>query len=602
MTSDAPHPLSSQAFPMKTFNPAITLASFIERGCDLQVWADPIIDILAQVTGVTLAAVVAPYAGLSTTVPRAASIGPSAVLELLFSFVFASVYLASPANITKGLAYFSCLTSFHSTFNPAFPIGVYLKNLITDLAATVNERGSGESGSGEPIVLDPTDILGPTLGPNFGGILAPTAILAPVLGGVLAALAFEKYIELNEAFGSFFLSLTVSFNAPCAAGLSSLAVGGMVASLLTIYSRECYFNPVLSLYFSNPCNGGELKISQLTLQVVGSVVGACVATLAGVADGAASPRGLPGNINSAFAEIFLAAFLSHLWRKDEEGNGLKYCALLGVFGSAAGSIANPAITYGAWIGNGIFGNDIIGSGFDFTDVDGLIALAGHIVCPLAGAIIASPAVGLFARIPDIFMLDKVKLSNEEFFASFLLVLGASVLDSSSGVSVFTYGLFVNTVFDMYPSADGFAFLSAYEAFDRKAKGNVFTKKLVAQILGALVAVYTASFLVSGSTGGTGDAGLSDTLRNGLLLGLFLVWGMKSCTSFLGIPFVYFVGVTLFASVNPNSAVVLSSAIKAAIDTGDASGFNTVWLAAFLAPIAGGALARQLEPVMRFNQV
>jgi hypothetical protein len=501
--------------------------------------ADPIIALAVQSVGVVLAVIVGSFVGISASLPAASSIGPSALLELLFTIVF--VNGSSGSSLSNGFTYFGCLSTFASSFNPAFSLGAYLAGLA-----------------------------------GFGsGSLAVTSIAVPLVGGLAAGFLAGKFSEFNGILGSVFLFLVVG------SGVNALALGAMVAAINGSWGET---NPAFNFK----------DVKAVGFQVVGATLGALLANWAGVADGAAVSAGLPGDISGAVAELLLAAFLL----KAGYGEfGLNYFALLSVFGATAGSIANPAVALGGFIGGGI-----LGGGFDF---GGIIGLVGHIAIPVVAALVGGP---LFDIVPGKLMLDKAQLDASEFFGSFLLVTAAAgVAGAGADSTTFAYGIALAFVYAQYP-ADGIPAISAYNAFGKGADVVGFLKKLVAQTLGALVAAFASNFLVGGDVAGrmlsegaaaaaapapSDSSGLNDTLRNGILLGVFLAWGWVNSKGFFGKVLTYFTAVTLFAGVQFNGAAALGVAVKGAIG-GDVGAFTDVaWLAAFFSPIVGGILAGRL---------
>jgi hypothetical protein len=287
-----------------------------------------------------------------------------------------------------------------------------------------------------------------------------------------------------------------------------------------------------------------------------------------------------------------------------------------VFGKTAGSIANPAVALGGFIGGGI-----LGGGFDF---GGIIGRVGHIAIPVVAALVGGP---LFDIVPGKLMLDKAQLDASEFFGSFLLVTAAAgVAGAGADSTTFAYGIALAFVYAQYP-ADGIPAISAYNAFGKGADVVGFLKKLVAQTLGALVAAAFAAWLFAAAGGHEAAAAvhapapepvaapaaaaaaapaaaaarralqaiLSDPLRNGILAGMFWAWSYNFKASGINQALTYFTAVTIFAGVNINGAASLGAALYGAA-TGGGFGFATdtdFWFA-FLAPVVGAVLAGRLE--------
>jgi glycerol uptake facilitator-like aquaporin len=558
----------SQIFP-GTYNPAATLYGFAKAGFPMATVADPIIDIVVQSVGAALAAIVTTFLGTAAGVPAAVDIGPACVLELLFTIVFVNV--ATDADtLNRGVGYFAATTAFASSFNTAFGLGLYLAGLA-----------------------------------GFGsGSLAMTSLVNPLVGGLLGGFLAGKFSEFNQLVGTLFLFLF--------AGSTSniLALGAALATLTTAYGGN--LNPAL--------NFADVKTSGF--QVGGAVVGSLLANWAGLSGGSVSAGGLSDGGKSIAAEILLGAFLAQTYasKGDNVTTGLSYYALLAALGATAGSLANPALVLGNWVGGGI-----LGGGFDF-GVDALIGLVGHVAAPALGAFLSDHIFNLHSKL----MLDKAQLDSSEFFGSFLLVaLAAGVAGAGDDApTALAYGLVIATVYKWLGSAnDFFPAVSAYRAFGSNADVVGFLKKLVAQTLGALVAAAFAAWLFAAAGGHEAAAAvhapapepvaapaaaaaaapaaaaarralqaiLSDPLRNGILAGMFWAWSYNFKASGINQALTYFTAVTIFAGVNINGAASLGAALYGAA-TGGGFGFATdtdFWFA-FLAPVVGAVLAGRLE--------
>jgi len=545
-----------------TYNPAVTLALWAKGGFDLSVVADPLIDITAQVAGTALAVLAASALGAPAAVPDAADLGPAAVIECLFALVFVLTYLSATTTLTRGLAYFAVTAAFASSFNTALVLGGYLMGLAG-------------------------------IGGGDGGALGLTSLIAPLVAGLAAGVLHKfgqdptiAYRKFNELFGTLLLFLFVGATAS-----NRLALGGALVTLHTICAGGL-FNPALTL-----AQSGVDPVS-FVLQISGAVVGGLAATYAGMADGAAtSAGGLSDGGASLVAELLLAAILVKTYDRngiDHVSTGLSYFGLLAALGGAAGSIANPAVVLGNWVGGGL-----LGGGFDFS-VDALLGLVGHVAAPMLGAALSN---ALFA-LPHKLMLDKIGLSADEFFCSFLAVLASSgVACSGTDSTALAYGLVLMTIYNVAStSVDIFPVVSAYRELVVSAplsSAAKFGRKAAAQVLGAVVAALAAKWLFSGAADSAEDAPLARRLGldlppgllNGILLGLVFCWGLDACKNTLHLGLTFFVAASVFAGVDINGANSVAKALVGMI-MGDGVDFATdlTWWVALLAPIVGGILA------------
>jgi len=538
----------SNIFP-GTYNPAITLAVWAKSGFEMSVVGDPILDILAQVVGCTIAAIVGSSIGSAADLPAAADVGPPALFEVIFAIVLALVYLGGAPSLTKGLSYFAVTTAFASSFNPAFGLGLYVAGLA-----------------------------------GFGGVsLAFTLLVDPLVAGVIAGLAHGRLGQLNELVGTLLLTLFVG-------STGSFALGCAFVALHTIYTGGA-FNPALTL-----AKPGAIDVNTLLLQIGGAVIGGLAATYGGMAANPTSSGGLSDGGRSMAAEVLLAALLAKTY--DANGNdytstGLSYFGLLATLGLAAGSIANPALVLGNWVGNGL-----LGSGFDF-GADALLGLVGHVAMPLLGAKWYREILSL----PEKLMLSKIGLEEAEVFCSFLAVLGAAAIESE-GEGALAYALVLMTIFNIYTTTavDIFPAVSAYRtlgAGDPVAGLAAFMKKLAAQLLGALLAALAAAWLFADG-GGRQLAGvdLPAGLLDGLFAALLFCSALGVSKNTLNLAVSYFAVISVFSGATMNGAAFLATALVG-IATGGGASFatDTAWWSAFLAPIVGGVLAGRLAPCL-----
>ena len=559
----------SNIFP-GTYNPALTLAAWAKGGFNMSVVADPVLDIVAQVVGTALSAILLTgVLGGSAAVPSAVSLGPAAAIEGLFALVLALTYLSKDAStLTKGLAYYAAVTACASSYNTAFGLGLYV---------------AGLGGFGE-------------------GALALTALVDPLVAGVAAGVLDGKLSDLNELLGTFLLFVFVGSTT------DALALGAAFVTLHTVYAGAT-LNPALTY-----AQGG-VNVNAFLRQFGGAALGGLVATYAGVGGGAAtSDGGLSDGGRSIVAEALLAALLVKTYAtngNDHTSNGLSYFALLAALGGAAGSLANPALVLGDWLGGGL-----LGDGFDF-GVDALLGLAGHLGAPLLGAALAGH---LFA-LPSKLMLDKASLSSDEFFGGFLAVLAAAGVAGSDAASTdLAYGVVLMAIYNIVTTkTDIFPLVSAYRTLGSgdPASGAVeFLKRLAAQTLGAVLAGLAAGWLfASDGRRALGDAlpavegaghpaarrlgiDLPDGLLNGLLLGLLVAYGFDYCKNTLHLGVTFFVATSVFGGVELNGASSLATSLVGLV-TGGGAGFATDadWWAAFLAPVVGGILAGRLAGLL-----
>jgi len=575
----------SNIFP-GTYNPALSLAAWAKGGFEMSVIGDPILDILAQTAGCALAAIVSSIIGTDGAIPAAAELGMPAVFEATFAVVLAFVYLAKAENLTNGVAYVAIVTASASSVNPAFGLGLYVAGLA----------GFGRAS------------------------LALTAILDPMLAGVVAGVAHGKLDQLNELVGTLLLLLFAGATSAGGGGASNgLALGAAFVALHTIYA-DATFNPAITLAKSG------VELNTKLLQVGGAAIGGLLATYGGIGGELASPGGLSDGGRSLVAEVLLAALLAKTYEAngaDHLSTGLSYYALLAALGAAAGSLANPALVLGCWLGNGL-----LGTGFDF-GLDALLGLLGHLAAPLLGARFYREIFAL----PDQLMLSKAGLQADELFGSFLAVLAAAGVAQAASIgdsAALAYALMLMSIYNIYSSAtDIFPAVSAYRTLrrgDDPVKGLVaFAQKLVAQTLGAILAALLAGWLFADdgrrllaephtaphhAKTPTAHASLArrlgvglpldlpDGLLNGLLAALLFAWACDVARSTLNLGVAYFTMVSVFSDVTINGAASLATALVGLV-TGGGADFATdlVWWTAFLAPIIGGVLAALLAPLV-----
>jgi glycerol uptake facilitator-like aquaporin len=266
------------------------------------------------------------------------------------------------------------------------------------------------------------------------------------------------------------------------------------------------------------------------------------------------------------------------------------------------------MTIAYWFSNAVFGaaGDPLG-------------LLGHVAAPVAGAIFSSQVFALLGEKRDLelpetegsvsaypsgtvgFVLDKFGLSVKEVFGSFLLVLATTgVSDSGVASPALAYGMFLTTIFGIYSptgadATDLFPAVSASRSFGEGFGVLRFSKKLVGQILGAVLAVYTAMWLfphlAAETTSGHPVTIDPVSMGFGVAYGMFLAWGYMYCKEPLEMALLWFTLSTIFTGAYPNSAATFASAF--AKDGGIGFITNVAWLANFFAPIAGGIIAGRL---------
>jgi len=558
----------SNIFP-GVYNPALSFAAWAKGGFQMGVIGDPILDTLAQIVGCALAAIVSSQVGTDGAVPAAFDVGVSTLLEAIFTIVLAFVYLAKAENLTKGLTYYAVTTACASSFNPALGLGAYLAGLA-----------------------------------GFGSApLALASLAAPLVAGVIAGVAHGKFPQLNELIGTALLFLFVGGTTGASDGL---ALGAAFVALHTIYAGGA-FNPALTI-----ANDG-LNVNALLLQLGGATIGGLLAFYASAAGTPVSAGGLSDGGRSLVAEVLLAALLTKTYASsgnDYTSVGLSYFALLAAFYATAGSLANPALVFGGWVGNGL-----LGSGFDF-DVAVLLGVLGHLAAPVVGAKFHKEILAL----PELLQIAKVGLAPDEFFASFLAVLTFAGVAKSSAASVeLAYALVLMTLFNLYTtSTDIFPAISAYRHL---GSGDVvgglvgFGKKLAAQTLGAILAVLVAGWLfadggrrlahlVAPATATHAASArrlgidLPDGLLDGVLWAMLFAWAFDVAKNTLNLGLAFFTAVTVFTGVTINGARSLAVALVSLV-TGGGAGFATdaAWWIAFVAPLLGGVLAGRLAPLL-----
>ena len=489
--------------------------------------------------------------GVGATVPAASAMGLPAVLELVFTAVFALIYTAGKGSeLIVIFAYFASVVSCASTFNPALPLGAFLAGFVP--------------------------------GNGGGGAFALTSVVVPIIGGAVAGLVADMIRgDTSEAVGAFVLFLTLGSNATDSA-LGALTLGSMLATLGAVFNGS-YFNPAITL-----ASGGfsSSNIRVMLFQLAGAAAGALLANAAGVAAGAAVSDGL-GGFKPAAAEVLLVALLAKMYGVSSIENGLSYAALLTVFGGAAGSVANPAITLGGWLGNGL-----LGGGFSF-EVPALLGLLSHAAAPLAGTM-ASPH--LFALVSSTAPLDGIRLSTKECFASFVLVTSIAGIQASATLSSdLSLALTLLAIFNIYRQADTDVFpaISAFRAFGKGADVAGFARNATSQVLGAVLAGLLATWLF-GSSGGTAAASVGDSLYNGVLFGLFLAWAYEYMAhDNVGFALAVFAAASVFNFYD--GAAALGIGLVDALLGGGGFGFlsDVAWLTALAAPLVGGVLAGRL---------
>jgi len=526
------------------YNPAVTLARFVKRG-DFSVWMDPVLDIVAQVVGGTLGAIVASWA-MGAGAASVADLGTASIIDILATAALALTYFAGASAIDTGLTYFGLLVAFgaaaSSSFNPALPIGAYLAGL------------AGVGGAAPP--------LSPVVGPVVGAIVAG-------LSGAIPKIA-------DEAIAVFFLYLAVGTTSGT---YGTLARGAMVLAFTKISSAD--LNPLVTV----ARDGLEKSAVALGLQLAG-------ATLAGLL-GAFLSTGMDGTASDDFAvkamsaELLAAVLLARIYAsnasRDAQALGLSYFALLAAFGSAMGSVANPALVFGQFVGDGL-----LGSGFDFS-TSSLVTFLAHFLTPLVGALLSKP---LFALIEDGEvgkLLGKLSfglgaLNPGELFGSFFLIVTFSAVGDNAfarGVGLMAL-LFIYNQHDLLPTIT----IARIASNSRpKVEWKELVMSTLAQTLGATLAIYTATWL-TGAPAAPADASELNSAVGAFLLAVTFSLGWLAGRGNLATGLSYFVAASVFSGpLNP--AYVLANCLVGAIGGGGIA-LDASLAAGLLVPLAGGA--------------
>lgn len=434
-----------------------------------------------------------------------------------------------------GLSYFALLTAFggasSSFFNPAVPLGSYLAGLA-----------------------------------GFGSAALPTsAVVGPLVGAVaIGLLESQLPSTAKEGVGVFVLYLVVGA-AGAADTFGCLAIGATVAALTLIYNVE--LNPAVTL--AKKFDKYETVLVQLGGALVGGLAGAYLGGFEGTSYDTFDAK-------AAVGEVLVAVLLVAIIDKSASPRdlGLSYFALLVGFGDTMGSVANPALVVGNFLGNGL-----LGSGFDFGN-DSLVALFVHVAAPIAGGLVSRELFKLLNKtIGD--LLVKAKLLPSEIWGSFFLILMLTV----AGDDAFSRGIALIVVLYLYSEQDLLPVMSIAKFTLGRGKPLDVLLKFISQVLGALLAIYFTTWFADTPTIADGGS-TRDTIIGSVCLSFIFTLGWLPAESPLILGVTYFVAVSLYtAPLNP--ALVLANFIVGAIG-GDTS-FDQGLFIALLAPLAGGGV-------------
>ena len=454
---------------------------------------------------------------------------------------------AGASAVDTGLTYFALLTAFgaaaSSSFNPALPIGAYLAGL------------AGFGGGALP--------LSPAVGPALGAILAG-------LSGSIPKIA-------DEAIAVFYLFLAVGATGSDTYG--SLARGAVVIAFTKISSAD--LNPLVTV----ARDGLEKSAVPVGLQLAGATLAALLGAFLSIDTSGAGTDAFA--TKAVVTELLAAALLARIYAstasRDSQALGLSYSALLAAFGSAMGSVANPALVFGQLMGDGL-----LGDGFDFS-TDGLLSFAAHFLTPLLGALLSKTLFaileeGSVARVSAMANFGLGPINPGELAGSFFLVLTFSAIGDNTfarGVALMAL-LFIYNQHDLLPTI-------TIARITSNSRPKVEVKEMVmstlAQTLGAMFAIKAATWL-TGAPASPTDASELNSAVSALLLALTFSIGWLAGKGNLATGLSYFVAASVFSGpLNP--AYVLADCLVGAIGGGGIA-LNASLAAALLVPLAGGA--------------
>ena len=509
-----------------------------------------------------------------------------AVLDCLATAALALAYLAPKASaVDTGLTYFGLLFSLSavatSMFNPALAIAPYLAGIA----------GFG-GGGGLPLVN--------LIGGLAGAVLAGSVHNLP-----------KAYFP-REAIGVFYVYLVVGTSS--GGGIfGALAIGATTLAFTKIFDAD--LNPAVTLGTSyDPAVSVARNLRKSSRAILQQLAGATFAAILGASwlngfDGAVEATEA-FSIKAASAEVLAAFLLIKVYpvlrlERDPQILGLSYFAILAAFSSTMGSVANPALVLGRFLGNGLlptFGD--IGSGFDLS-VGAMKPLLAHTLAPLVGAVLCAAWKWGFVKIEVEFqkLLFDVKLSRKmvkpgELLGSFLLIVLLSAIGSGSPEALLACGVALMAVLTMVPSQDLLPTITVGRIFSgmtlksSRAQVMELLLSLCFQTLGAVLAIYLTIWLFgSGYTIGFTDASMQDAAIRGFLLALILSLGWLSKQGHLATGLSYFVAAsTCSGSLNPalaiNPAYMLGTCIHSLI-AGSTVSVDGLLLVIVLVPLIGG---------------
>ena len=509
-----------------------------------------------------------------------------AVLDCLATAALALAYLAPKASaVDTGLTYFGLLFSLSavatSMFNPALAIAPYLAGIA----------GFG-GGGGLPLVN--------LIGGLAGAVLAGSVHNLP-----------KAYFP-REAIGVFYVYLVVGTSS--GGGIfGALAIGATTLAFTKIFDAD--LNPAVTLGTSyDPAVSVARNLRKSSRAILQQLAGATFAAILGASwlngfDGAVEATEA-FSIKAASAEVLAAFLLIKVYpvlrlERDPQILGLSYFAILAAFSSTMGSVANPALVVGRFLGNGLlptFGD--IGSGFDLS-VGAMKPLLAHTLAPLVGAVLCAAWKWGFVKIEVEFqkLLFDVKLSRKmvkpgELLGSFLLIVLLSAIGSGSPEALLACGVALMAVLTMVPSQDLLPTITVGRIFSgmtlksSRAQVMELLLSICFQTLGAVLAIYLTIWLFgSGYTIGFTDASMQDAAIRGFLLALILSLGWLSKQGHLATGLSYFVAAsTCSGSLNPalaiNPAYMLGTCIHSLI-AGSTVSVDGVLLVIVLVPLIGG---------------
>jgi glycerol uptake facilitator-like aquaporin len=574
-----------------SYNPAVTLARYVRKDRGHSFFSSalkgPALDILAQILGALVASIASSWA-MNANSFQWLALDPDfsvnfkpAIIDCLATAALALTYIAKASAFDLGLAYFGLLFSFATAastpFNPALPVGSYLAGL------------AGFGGGG-------TAPFAPLIGALSGAILAGMADSLP-----------KEYFP-SEAIGAFYVYLVVGKSSGGGV-FGALAIGATVLAFTKISGAD--LNPSVTLGASyNPevnfCRNVRNCFGTIVLQLAGaSVAGILCAWLTGF-DGTATEA---FSIKAASAEVLASVLLVKAYpifrsARDPQLLGVTYFALLAAFFSSMGSVANPALVIGRFVGSGLlpaFGD--VGSGFDLSE-GALKALLAHLLAPLVGAALCSVwKKSLKIEVEYHKILDKLKWSRDmikpgELCGSFFLVVLFSAIGSESSEALLACGCALTALLTMITGQDLIPSITVGRIFSGmtcKTSRSQIVELLLSicfQTLGAVLAIYATAWLLGTPAGiSVHGASIQEASIRGFLITLILSLGWLSQQGHLATGLSYFVAAsTCSGNLDPalaiNPALVLANYLHGVI-AGHTVQIDGALLVVLLVPLFGG---------------